>query len=134
MDRLAPRTPFSRDLLRGAIWGAALGGFALVVGLVRFLFFLVRGGTAQSMSWSDVAPMLLYVAAFALAGLVAALIRRYVRGSGGTYVGLSAGGALAMNVIDLADGLAGRDGSDWIAMTVIGALFGLVIAHMMERG
>jgi hypothetical protein len=128
--RSAVRPDLARNVLLGAALGAGLGGIFLVIGLARFALFLVRGGSAQPITWADVRPMAYYVGGFALAGAFVGLVRPFLRHRAAAYAAMAVGGAIVMNVIAISDkGITGMEGVDWLAMTLIGAVFGLAGAR-----
>ncbi len=118
----------------GAVVGAAFAGLALIVGVGRMALALLAGRTMEALSWSDARMLALYVISFVLAGALVGALRTYVTGRAGTFGTMALGGAIVMCSIAIADqGLAAMTQADWIAMTVIGAIFGCAAAYGMTR-
>lgn len=131
----SPVQEVARRVLVGGLAGGAIAIVFLLVGLVRFAFFALRGGNAQAITWADVRPMSLYVVAFVLGGAFVGLVRPLIKDTLGVYLALAAAGAIVMNVIGIAlRGWSGMDSFAFVAMTLMGALFGLAGAYGLTKG
>jgi hypothetical protein len=127
---------FSRNVLAGAGLGAALAGLFLLVGVLRAALAVALGGSFAALTGSDVRILVFYVVGFTLAGAFVGALRPLLHRRAAIYAALSAAGVIVMYTLAIADeGLAGMDRSDWIAMTVMGSLFGSALAWgFLRRG
>ena len=65
-----------------------------------------------------------------MAGAFIGLVRPFLRHRGAVYAAMAVGGATVMNVIAISDkGFSGMDRGDWLAMTLVGVVFGLAGAR-----
>lgn len=121
---------FSRNVLTGAAWGAALAGLCLLVGLARGLLVLLAGGSLAVLTAADVRLVEFYVGGFVAAGAFVGALRPLLRRKAAIYAALAGAGAMVMNTIAVADqGWSRMDRGDWLAMTACGALFGVAAAY-----
>ena len=126
---------FLRNTGMGAAVGAVFAGFGLVIGAGRIVLALLSGATMDAMTWADARLMGFYIGGFVLAGTVVGALRPFLQSATAVYVAMALGGAIVMNTIAIADqGLDAMSRGDWIAMTMLGALFGCAAAYGFLRG
>ena len=118
----------------GALGGAVIAGFALVVGLGRIVLALLSGRPTEAVSGADVRLLAFYVGGFVLAGALVGMLRTFVTSTVGMFGAMALGGVVVMCTIAVADeGLAAMTRGDWIMMTVLGIIFGCAGAYGFTR-
>jgi hypothetical protein len=118
----------------GAIGGGVIAGVALAVGAARVVVALLFGQTMEAVSWSDARLLVVYVVSFVMAGLLVGVLRTFLPGKPGTFASMAAGGVFVMCTIVAADkGVAAMTRVDWIAMTIMGVIFGCAGAYGWVR-
>ena len=118
----------------GALGGAVIAGFALVVGVGRMVFALLSGRTMEAVSRSGVRLLAFYVGGFVLAGALVGMLRTFVTGTVGMFGAMALGGVVVTCTIAVADqGLDAMTRGDWIGMTVLGIIFGCAGAYGLTR-
>ncbi len=129
-----PSVSIFKNAASGALVGAAFAGFCLLVGLGRIVFVLLSGRTMEAVSWDDARLLAFYVGGFVLAGAVVGVLRPLLRSGAAMFGAMALGGAIVTNTIAIAEkGLYSMSRVDWIAMTIMGALFGCAAAYGFVR-
>lgn len=123
-----------RSILLGAAIGVALGSLFLLIGLAGFTLAVLTGSTIQPISGEDVRMMIIYVGGFGLAGAFVGMVRPLLQSHGAIYLAMAVGGAVVMNTLAIGDkGFSGVDSGDFVAMTLLGGMFGIAAAYGFLR-
>jgi hypothetical protein len=112
------------------IVGVALAAFALLAGLGRAAILLLKGGEIAEFGREDVFTLVLYVSAFAGAGVVVGLLWPLLKTTLTTYLGFALGGMVMSALIMYA--VVGRrtlDPIEWGFAVVMGVVFGSPFAR-----
>lgn len=125
---MRPPDSISGRLLRGALFGACLAGFALAVGLLRAVYARLSG-IDVSFDLEHVRVLVVYIAGFVVAGaLVSVLLPALRRRRSKQAVFAFAGMIVASAVVIGLEGLAAWTPPHWVIVLGLGPVFGLAVA------
>ncbi len=124
-----------KRIVAGSLTGAAVGVLCIVVGVLRGLFFIARGGHIAPVSSEEIRLLSFYVVGFILAGALISAIWPSLRSGVAQYFGFSLSGIVVMLGVLAGDkgGLAARDLFDWIIAILLGIFFGCAFAFGFRR-
>jgi hypothetical protein len=134
---MTPRhsSSFARRVGLGALLGIGAGILLVGVGVARIAVFLLSGGRLAELEADDVRILVFYVGGFGAGGALIGALRPLLRGKGGVYVGCMLAGIVVMLAIAIGDKgrLSALDGVDWVAMPLMGMVFGSAAAYGFTR-
>jgi hypothetical protein len=134
---MAPRhsSSIARRVGLGALLGLGAGILLVGVGIARIAVFLLGGGRLAAIDAGDVRALTFYVGGFGAGGALIGALRPLLHGKGGVYVGCMLAGIVVMLAIAVGDkgSLSALDGVDWVAMPLMGMVFGSAAAYGFTR-
>jgi hypothetical protein len=130
-----PQNDLLKRIVVGSLTGGAVGVLWIVVGILRGLFFIARGGHIAPVSPEEIRLLSFYVAGFILAGALISAILPSLRSGLAQYFGFSLSGIVVMLGVLAGDkgGLATRGLSGWIIAILLGIFFGCAFAYGFRR-
>ena len=130
-----PQNDLLKRIVVGSLTGGAVGVLCIVVGVLRGLFFIARGGHIAPFSPEELRLLSFYVVGFILAGAFISAIWPSLRSGLAQYFGFSLSGIVVMLGVLAGDkgGLAARDLSEWIIGILLGIFFGCAFAYGFRR-
>jgi len=130
-----PQNDLLKRIVVGSLTGGAVGVLCIVIGVLRGLFFIARGGHIAPVSPEEIRLLSFYVVGFILAGALISAIWPSLRSGLAQYFGFSLSGIVVMLGVLAGDkgGLAARDLFDWIIAILLGIFFGCTFAYGFRR-
>jgi hypothetical protein len=126
---------FLKRLGWGALIGGAIGGFCILVGVIRVVVFLAKGRHIAPLSPDDIRLLAFYVIGFIVAGILISAIWPLLRGGLAQYFGFSLAGIVVMIGVVAGDkgGLTAHEISDWVIAVFVGVFMGCAFAFGFRR-
>ena len=119
----------------GAVCGAVVGLFCLLVGAIRVFAYRATGGNVAPLSGDEIKLFTFYVAGFVAAGLLLGAIWPLLAEGLAQYFGFSLAGIVVMIAIQAGDkgGLFAATRRDWFVTISLGIVFGCACAYGFRR-
>jgi hypothetical protein len=132
---MRPRDGFLKRIAGGAVIGGAIGGFCILVGVIRGVRFLARGGHIAPLSPDEFRLLAFYVLGFIVAGILISAIWPLLSGGLAQYFGFSLAGVVVMISVLAGDkgGLAAHETTDWVIALLVGVFMGCAFAYGFRR-
>src|SRR5256885_2355847 len=123
---MQPSDGLLKRIAWGALVGAAIGTFCILVGVIRGVVFLAKGRHIAPLSADDIRVLAFYVIGFLVAGILISAIWPLLKGGLAQYFGFSLAGIVVMIGVLAGDkgGLAAHETSDWIIAVFVGVFMG----------
>ena len=132
---MQPRDGFLRRIAWGAVTGGAVGGFCILVGVIRGVRFLAKGGHIAPLSPDEFRLLAFYVIGFIVAGILISAIWPLLSGGLAQYFGFSLAGVVVMVGVLAGDkgGLAAHETAHWVIAVLVGVFMGCAFAYGFRR-
>jgi hypothetical protein len=132
---MQPRDGFLKRMAWGALIGAAIGAFCILVGVIRGVVYLAKGRHIAPLSTDDIRLLVFYVVGFIAAGILISAIWPLLRGGFAQYFGFCLAGIVVMIGVLAGDkgGLASHETGDWIIAVFVGLFMGGAFAYGFRR-
>jgi hypothetical protein len=129
------RTEVVKRAATGAVVGAAVGSFCILLGAIRVFVFRATGGHVAPLNADEIRLFTFYVVGFIIAGILLGAIWPLLAGRLAQYVGFSLAGIVVMIGILAGDkgGLVARTPRDWFGGISLGIIFGCAFAYGFRR-
>ena len=121
--------------LKGALYGFVVSLVFLGIGLIRAVIAIASGKHMNPLTAQDARLLLFYVGGFTAAGALVGTLAPLLRTKFSIYLGASLAGIVVMFAIAVGDkgSLSALDGFDYVAMPLLGVLFGCAGAYGWTR-
>lgn len=132
---MQPRNDLLKRIVSGSLVGGAVGVLCILVGVVRGLYFIARGGHIAPVTPEEIRLLSFYVGGFIVAGAFISAIWPLLSSGLAQYFGFSLSGIVVMFGVLAGDkgGLAAHGLTDWIVAILLGVFFGCAFAYGFRR-
>ena len=132
---MQPRDGFLKRIAWGAVIGGAVGAFCILVGVIRGVVFLKKGGHIAPLSPDEIRLLAFYVIGFIVAGILISAIWPLLIGGLAQYFGFCLAGIVVMIGVLAGDkgGLAAHETAHWVIAVLVGVFMGCAFAYGFRR-